>query len=791
VNSNSVPTSPTIDRSGPTVLNSRRLQKRYFWMAVASLVVAIGIGTSVFGFSVVRGGSSRAQKAFTTSTGQIASQMRLALQHEQDLVTSTESFIIGDPHPTPDQFTSWATQTGVLARYPELRGLAVIAYVRASQLKAYAAGVTDNPDTPFSVVPPGRHSYYCFLPVEIGRSASENYPVNFNLCTGAVGRKFLAARDSGISAAVPYKVGKTQTLALEVPIYTTGAVPPTVAARRRDFVELVGINVLPNMLVRSALHGHPGTALSLRYGTGASSVVFSGGHAGVGERSLTVQLHDGSSIETRQVLSGAGPLGSLGGLPLLAGGIALSLLLGALIFVLGAGRARSMGLADKRTGELEFQALHDALTGLPNRALVVDRIDQLVTRSRRNGTACAALYIDLDDFKNVNDSLGHELGDELLAAVGERMAGTLREADTIGRMGGDEFAVLIDGSETLVAPELVAERLLDVMRQPFELEGSAMPLHVSASIGIAVGTVTTGGELLRHADIALHQAKVEGKNRYEFFRTGMQSGLGRRIQLEFDLRSALPSDQFHLVYQPIYDLQALHLVGVEALLRWDHPAEGELQPDDFVPILEQTGLIREVGAWVLHEACRQAAAWHARGHTLTVSVNVSGRQLDDDRIVNHIGQALAASGLKASALIVEVTETALMLDATSAIRRLQAIRDLGVSISVDDFGTGYSSLAYLQRFPVNCIKIDRAFVSAMTESPESRALIRTFVQLGRDLGLKTLAEGVETSIEMDLLRADQVDEAQGYLFARPLDPTTLEAQFLTPSLALHADREGN
>ena len=461
-------------------------------------------------------------------------------------------------------------------------------------------------------------------------------------------------------------------------------------------------------------------------------------------------------------------------------GLALSLLLGVLTYSFGVGQAHWRVLIDERNHELQFQALHDSLTGLPNRALIMDRIDQLLARNRRSGTSGAALYIDIDDFKIVNDSLGHETGDRLLVAIAARLSSTLRGADTIGRMGGDEFVVLIDGSDPMVAPELVAERLLDVMQEPFELEGSLTSLHANTSIGIAVGDRATGGELLRDADIALYKAKAEGKNRFEFFHPKMQSEIGRRIRLEYDLRSALAGDQFRLVYQPIYNLDDLSVVGVEALLRWVHPAEGLLSPDEFIPILEQTGQIREIGVWVLHEACRQMAVWHSRGDTLNLSVNISARQLDDDRIVEHIRHALHSSGLHPSSLIVEVTEGALMRDEKAASQRMRAIKDMGVSVAVDDFGTGYASLAYLRQFPIDCIKIDKSFTSAIAASPESLTLIRTLVQLGKDLGLKTLAEGVETMGEMDLLRADRVNEAQGYLFARPLDAEMFESQLLAP-----------
>jgi diguanylate cyclase (GGDEF)-like protein len=425
--------------------------------------------------------------------------------------------------------------------------------------------------------------------------------------------------------------------------------------------------------------------------------------------------------------------------------------------------------------------LHDALTGLPNRALIMDRIEQLLVRNRRQGTSGAALFIDLDDFKNVNDTLGHEAGDRLLVAVAERLTTALRDADTIGRMGGDEFVVLIDGASLEVAPEFVAQRLLNVMRQPFELDGAMMPLAVNTSIGIAIGDRPTGGDLLRDADVALYEAKATGKNRYETFHPQMQTEISRRLDLEFELRSAMDANQFDLVYQPIYSLEDLTLVGVEALLRWQSPSLGNIEPTEFIPILEQSGQIREVGRWVLNKACAQMAAWHDMGDTLDVSVNVSGRQLDHDDIVDHIREALDRSGLDPGSLIVEITETSLMHNATATARRLKAVKEIGVKIAIDDFGTGYSSLAYLQQFPVDCLKIDRSFTHAITTSSESKALIRTLVQLGKDLGLTTLAEGVETTSEMDHLRQENVNEAQGFLLSRPLDAATLESQILAPS----------
>jgi EAL domain-containing protein (putative c-di-GMP-specific phosphodiesterase class I) len=319
------------------------------------------------------------------------------------------------------------------------------------------------------------------------------------------------------------------------------------------------------------------------------------------------------------------------------------------------------------------------------------------------------------------------------------------------------------------------------MRQPFMLDGASMPLTVNTSVGIAVGDRANTGDLLRDADVALYQAKAAGKNRYELFHAEMQSEILRRVELEFDLRSAMDDEQFRLVYQPIYNLEDLTIVGVEALLRWHHPTRGIIQPDDFISILEQTGQIQEVGRWVLLHACEQMAAWHESGNTLDISVNVSGRQLDHDGIVDDIRQALDLTGLDPGALIIEVTESTLMRNRDKTARRLHTIKQLGVRIAIDDFGTGYSSLAYLQQFPVDCLKIDRTFTNAITASPESKALISTLVQLGKDLGLRTLAEGVETTEQMDHLRGENVNEAQGFLLSRPLDANVLERKLLQPT----------
>jgi diguanylate cyclase (GGDEF)-like protein len=426
--------------------------------------------------------------------------------------------------------------------------------------------------------------------------------------------------------------------------------------------------------------------------------------------------------------------------------------------------------------QIRFQAVHDALTGLPNRALIIDRTEQMLARARRSDVQVAALFIDLDGFKDVNDTLGHGVGDQLLQAVSERLSLTMRESDSIGRLGGDEFVVLVDGTTMDAGPELVAERVLEVLRAPFELAGSpGVPLTLTASIGIATGVRASASDLLRDADIALYEAKAAGKNCFVAFEPEMQTAVQDHHLLEMDLRGALASHQYRLVYQPIFNLAGGQTTGVEALLRWEHPDRGLVQPDTFVPILEDSGMITDVGRWVLTEACRQGARWHAMGYQLDMSVNVSVRQLETEGLVDDVRSALRSSGFPPSSLTLEITESAIMKDVDAVVPRLAALKCTGVRIAIDDFGTGYSSLAYLQQFPVDTLKIDRSFISSMADSSESGALIRTLVQLGKTLGLETLAEGIEETEQYSQLEREHCDSGQGFLYARPLDVESVEA----------------
>jgi diguanylate cyclase (GGDEF)-like protein len=432
----------------------------------------------------------------------------------------------------------------------------------------------------------------------------------------------------------------------------------------------------------------------------------------------------------------------------------------------------------RREEELAFLATHDPLTGLPNRTLILDRVQRMLERAVRSQTPVAALFIDLDNFKSINDTLGHCAGDELLCAVAARLEGVVRQADGLGRLGGDEFVVIAEELTLEVGPELVAERLLDALKEPFSLgQEEQSRVTVSASVGIAMGERSCAEDLLRDADVAMYRAKWDGKNRYVLFESNMHDSVQSRMELEMDLREALAKDEFQLLYQPTFDLSDMTPTGVEALIRWHHPKRGLVQPESFIPLLEETGLINEIGAWVLNEACGQAAAWREAGHMIDIAVNVSGRQLDDDGVIVEIEGALDASGLPAQALTIEITETTLMRNVEDTATRLVAIKKLGVRVAVDDFGTGYSSLAHLQRFPVDALKIDRSFIAGLKHNKEGETLIHTLVQLGKALSIKTFAEGIEQEQELTLLKGEECDSGQGFLFARPLDAASTEAFF--------------
>ena len=420
--------------------------------------------------------------------------------------------------------------------------------------------------------------------------------------------------------------------------------------------------------------------------------------------------------------------------------------------------------------ELAHQAFHDSLTGLANQALFRDRVEHALALANRSSQQLAVLFIDLDDFKTVNDSLGHTAGDDLLVAVAHRLQGCLRTSDTAARLGGDEFAVMLEAVGSEYAPEDVADRLVAAFREPQSI--ASRDVTVTASIGIAYATSdATCDQLLRNADLAMYTAKRQGKNRRESYEAQMHVAALDRLETEVDLRRALDGGELVVHYQPIVALPTGRIVGAEALVRWQHPDRGLLEPDTFVPLAEKTGLIGELGRQVLGIACARARSWQLLhpDHEFYVSVNVSPRQVHDDMLAEHVAVALESSGLPASSLVLEITETTMMNDVETTIRKLQALKDIGVRVAVDDFGTGYSSLSYLQQFPVDILKIDRAFVSAIAPDADEVSLAPAILSLATTFELQAVAEGVETAAQAATLTALGCEFAQGFYFSRPID----------------------
>jgi diguanylate cyclase (GGDEF)-like protein/PAS domain S-box-containing protein len=442
--------------------------------------------------------------------------------------------------------------------------------------------------------------------------------------------------------------------------------------------------------------------------------------------------------------------------------------------IAGVAVAEDVSAQKQLESRLEHQAFHDPLTGLANRALFRDRVAQALAQSQRTGARPTVLFLDLDDFKAVNDSLGHVEGDRLLVEVGGRLLAATRGCDTVARLGGDEFAVLLSVAARPEEATIVADRILGAFARPVAL--GAHTVRVGSSVGIASASPDDGAdELLRNADLAMYRAKARGKGVYEVFSAEMYEAMHERVALEGDLRLALERDEFRLVYQPIVDLATERVVGVEALARWHHAERGVVPPARFIGIAESSGLILPLGRWVLDQACAQAAAWRRRGaDDLYVAVNISGRQLQDPAFVGDVAAALARAELAPEALLLEITEGVVMHDIEANLERLAALKALGVRVAIDDFGTGYSSLAYLQRFPVDVLKIDKSFVDGVHERDSDEALARTIVSMGRTLSLCTVAEGVEHAAQRDTLRALGCTLAQGYLFSRPAAPADLE-----------------
>jgi PAS domain S-box-containing protein len=445
--------------------------------------------------------------------------------------------------------------------------------------------------------------------------------------------------------------------------------------------------------------------------------------------------------------------------------------------------------------QLEYLARYDSLTGLPNRSLFFDRLQHAIERAKRRNKRSAIVFIDVDNFKYVNDTLGHPAGDQLLRQIAERLKASVRAEDTLCRInddklalsenelcrfGGDEFVLLFEDIEDPDSIASVIQRIITSFEQPFDIEGHKIFATVSIGIALFPDDGADVETLVKNSDVAMYKAKEKGKNGYQFFTAGMNEEASKRLFLEAKLRRALEHNEFFLEYQPQLDIATSNIIGVEALLRWRDPESGIVPPGDFIPVAEITGLINPIGQWVLEEVCWQAQEWAKQGFDIKVAVNLSARQFQQKNLTAMLEKTLASTGLAPELLEFEITESAVMQDAEATRRILTELKAMGVTIAVDDFGTGYSSLAYLKRFPVDKLKIDRAFVRDITTDSDDAAIVTAVINLAHTLGMKVVAEGVETLEQLHYLRAKGCDEAQGYYFSRPVGIEKITDFFVSP-----------
>jgi diguanylate cyclase (GGDEF)-like protein len=766
-------------------------------MAGAVAVLVIGVSLSATGALLLRSSGHReARRSFDSIAGNVATTLATQLRRDTDFVTTIRSVWTMQPNLGDSEFNQWYDTLDGRERQVGSIGTAIIQRVPASRLAAFET--RRNADSSFGLlvgnplrVPRSGRAYYCLvsagtalLPLDgpTARLVQQDW-CSPSTPLGASEHRILAGEvdSAGILSLSADGLG-LPTMFLETAYYKRNAQTSTVTERRRaiagwvvigfDATDIISRSIGQNRTLAVALyHRNPGGGWA-QMGTAGAPVP-----KGALKRDTYLSIEGDWRVSVSGTVPSSGLSMSTVSLLLFVSSSLVSVLVFLLLVVLGRSRERALGMVEEKTGQLRHQALHDALTGLPNRVLALDRAEQMLARARRTRRPIAALYIDVDGFKAVNDTFGHAAGDEVLRTVATRLAGATRDCDTAARLSGDEFLVLLETDSLEGGPQRVAQRLLDLLHDSCALGPHiGRRLSITASIGIAYGLDQPAEDLLSDADIALYVAKTTGKNRFVLFEPGMETEAQDRLRLELDMSEALEHDQLFLVYQPTFELATGRTVGVEALLRWRHPTRGVLLPDDFIAIADESGLIVPIGRWVLEQACRQAATWADCGYDLGMSVNVSARQLEDD-LIGFVRSAVRASGIDPSRLTLEITESTLVGDARQSVRLLAAIKALGVRVAIDDFGSGYSSLAYLRQFPVDLLKIDRAFVEGVASSKQSAALTSTLVSLGKTLNLQTLAEGIEDPAQLQALRRQHCDQGQGFLFAHPLEPEAFE-QFL-------------
>ncbi len=760
--------TPTPDRTSespaeaPAVVASKAGTITVGRALLALLCVLAGVaGSLLVAHSLAARQRTDERSSFGQGSSAIASNLSNALRHQEDLTTAAGTFLAGDSKATPAQFTAWAQWAHIMPEYPALRRIALLAVVKHAQIRSFVGRTSAGRATTLRAMPAGARPEYCLTAAEVVRGGVPA-PAGFDYC--AREKRLLASRGNG--AAIVRAIGGTSgTVETQTPVYRSLAIPASVSARNGEFVGWVRQVVSPSVLAQQALIGHSGYAVALHYGPRPVDVV-SAGVALAGAQSVSTRLV-GSWTLTSYGPAVTAPLLASGRIWVLVAGVLIGLLLGLLALLLGRSPgqepAAAPALPAPEPPAEPAEPLYDVLTGLPNRALTLDRASLVLARAgRQSGLLAGVLLIDIDWFKDVNDKLGREAGDQLLKIVAQRLQGVMRTEDTVGRLGADQFAVLVECTARSLRLDALAQRVLEALHRPLEIEGFGPTFSMTASVGVAFGRYESAEDLLRDGGAALQSAKADGKGRYKLFDSSARSVVEGRGGLEADLSAAVQEGALKLLYAPIYDLQTHSVTGFEAKPCWEHPERGLIAAEELLQLAEDCGLIVPVDRWTLEQACGRAAAWEVQGRRVGVSMKVGAEQLHREGLITDVRRALQQSGVQPDLLTLEVAESAVMSDVAEAAERLQEIKRLGVHLAIDDFGdSGYAYHSDLRKMPIDCLRVQRSALAA-SDDPEYRNwLFEAILMVGRELSIAVVAKGVESEEQLDELQAMGCTIAQG------------------------------